>query len=31
MLCLTLAALVATALPARRAATVDPNTALRAE
>ena len=31
MLCLTLSALVATALPARRAATVDPNTALRAE
>jgi putative ABC transport system permease protein len=31
MLCLALSALVATALPARRAATVDPNTALRAE
>jgi predicted permease len=31
MLCLVLSALVATALPARRAATVDPNSALRAE
>jgi len=31
MVCLALSALVATALPARRAATVDPNTALRAD